>query len=150
MGAGLGGWTGVPPLPALPDAAAIAAFKTTVKGGLIPQARQGGSGVAALAVVGSKLDGIGLEKVQIGQIQVAFWDLEGVETGVCRRGESLRGVGAAILGDCRPERVPTAEGRDWFTLGVLGKRVILADDLRKPACQLSATDMRPRQGKEQT
>lgn len=43
-----------------------------VKGGLMPQARHGGSGTAAVAVAGSKFDGTALEKEQIGQIHVAF------------------------------------------------------------------------------
>ena len=38
----------------------------------MPQARHGGSGVCALAVVASKFDGTGLEKEQIGHIHVAF------------------------------------------------------------------------------
>lgn len=50
----------------------IAAFKTCARGGLIPQARHGAKGVCTVAVAGSKLDGTGLEKVHIGQIQVAF------------------------------------------------------------------------------
>jgi hypothetical protein len=53
-------------------AAVIAAFNTVVNGGLIPQARHGGRLVAVVAVAGSKLEGTGLEKVHIGQIQVAL------------------------------------------------------------------------------
>ena len=37
----------------------------------MPQARQGGRLVCEFAVVGSKLEGIGLENEQMGQIQVA-------------------------------------------------------------------------------
>lgn len=40
----------------------------------MPHARQGGTGKEALAVVGSKFDGIGLEKEHIGQTQVADAD----------------------------------------------------------------------------
>lgn len=54
------------------EIAAMAAFKTTANGGLIPQARHGGRGVEALALPGSKVGGTGLEKEQIGHIQVAF------------------------------------------------------------------------------
>jgi hypothetical protein len=43
-----------------------------MRGGVIPQARHGASGVCAFAVVGSKFDGTGLEKVQMGHTQVAF------------------------------------------------------------------------------
>lgn len=38
----------------------------------MPQARQGGRGVCALADVGSKLDGTGFEKLHIAQTQVAL------------------------------------------------------------------------------
>jgi len=37
----------------------------------MPQARQGGSGVWAFAVEGSKLDGTGFEKLQMVQTHVA-------------------------------------------------------------------------------
>lgn len=56
---------------------AMAAFKTCCSVGLIPHARQGGSGVWMFAVVASKLAGTGLEKLHILQTQVAavmFWD----------------------------------------------------------------------------
>lgn len=53
-------------------AAVIAAFNTVVKGGLIPHARHGGRLIVAVAVAGSKFEGTGLEKVHIGQIQVAL------------------------------------------------------------------------------
>lgn len=50
--------------------ATIAAFKTSGNGGLIPQARHGGSGNDSVAIVGSKLEGTGLENEHIGQTQV--------------------------------------------------------------------------------
>ena len=50
--------------------AATAAFNTRAKGGLIPQARHGGSGNASVAMVGSKLEGTGFENEHIGQTQV--------------------------------------------------------------------------------
>jgi len=56
------------------DAAAIAALRIVVNSGLIPHARQGGSGVDAFAVAGSKLDGTGFENEQIRQTQVAGTD----------------------------------------------------------------------------
>lgn len=56
-------------------AAEIDAFSIVASGGLIPHARQGGSGVEAVAVAGSKLDGTGFEKEQIGHTQVAFTGL---------------------------------------------------------------------------
>lgn len=49
----------------------MAAFSTCAKVGLIPQARHGGSVVWAFAAAGSKLDGTGLEKLQMVQTQVA-------------------------------------------------------------------------------
>src|SRR5215471_18595097 len=51
-------------------AAVIAAFKTVVNWGLIPQAKHGESGVEPFAVEASKLEGIGLENEHIGHIQV--------------------------------------------------------------------------------
>lgn len=71
-------------------AALIAAFRTVVKGGLMPHDRQGGTGVAAVAVVGSKLEGRGLENEQIGQIQVAligFGDGDFCGVAECETGE---------------------------------------------------------------
>lgn len=53
-------------------AALIAALRTVVNGGLMPHARHGGKCVVVVAVAGSKLEGTGLEKEQIGQIQVAL------------------------------------------------------------------------------
>lgn len=55
-----------------PAAALIAALRTVVNGGLIPQARHGGKLTAGVAVVVSKFEGTGLENEQMGQIQVAL------------------------------------------------------------------------------
>lgn len=115
-----------PPLPswgaAAAAAAVIAAFNTVVKGGLIPQARQGGI-VVALAVEGSKFDGIGLEKVHIGQIHVALTGVgaDGFKHGreVCAR------VGWDLDGPMPLELEP------FF--GGLGCNVIFGADFRKPA-----------------
>lgn len=49
----------------------IEAFNTCAKVGLMPQARHGGNGVWMFAVVGSKFDGTGLEKLQMVHTQVA-------------------------------------------------------------------------------
>lgn len=51
-------------------------------GGFIPQAKHGANGLCALAVAGSKFEGTGFEKEQIGQIHVA--ELAGVGSGVGR------------------------------------------------------------------
>lgn len=58
----------------LPDAAAIAAFRTCGSAGLMPQDWHGESGVLALAVAGSKLAGTGLEKEHMTQTHVALFD----------------------------------------------------------------------------
>lgn len=57
------------------DMAAMAAFTICTRGGWIPHARHGGSGVFAFATPGSKFEGTGFEKEQIGQIHVALGSL---------------------------------------------------------------------------
>jgi hypothetical protein len=111
-----GGVTG----PGRFEIAAIAAFTTCIVGGLIPQAKHGGIGVRD-ASAGSKLDGTGFEKEQIGHTQDAL--IDGGGAGLFRRsGEPDEGLGAA--GALNPRE-------SWFA--GLGKRVILGEDLRKPA-----------------
>ncbi len=53
----------------------MAAFSTCENDGLIPQLKQGGSGICEFAVAGSKLEGTGLAKEQIMQTQVALLGL---------------------------------------------------------------------------
>lgn len=65
--------------------AAMAALTTCTRGGLMPHARQGDNGVCAFAVAGSKFDGTGFEKEQIGQIHVALASRGGAGDG--RAGE---------------------------------------------------------------
>lgn len=48
----------------------------------MPHAKQGGKGVWALAVVGSKFEGTGLEKLHIVQTQVAVLTAGGLEKEV--------------------------------------------------------------------
>jgi len=60
------------------DRLAIAAFTTSMNGGLMPQARQGGIGVFSFAAEGSKFEGIGFEKEHMGQIHVALVGIFGV------------------------------------------------------------------------
>jgi len=74
-------------------AAAIAAFSTVVKGGLIPHARQGGRSDDGLAIAGSKFDGTGLEKEHIGQIQVALIGLGLGDAAGGANGLDIRGTG---------------------------------------------------------
>lgn len=99
----------------------MAAFTTCIVGGLMPQAKHGGIGVRD-ASAGSKFDGTGFEKEQIGHTQDAVMD--GAGAGLFRRsGEPDEGLGA--MGAFSPLD-------SWFA--GLGKRVILGEDLRKPAC----------------
>lgn len=77
--------------------AAIAAFTTCTRGGFMPHARQGGSGVCAFAVAGSKFDGTGLENEHIGQIHVALAAGAGAADGATeRKGLPCRGGGVAV------------------------------------------------------
>lgn len=91
--------------------------------GLIPQARQGGRGVCSLAVVGSKLDGTGLEKLQMVHTHVAEL-VGGVSTGGARKGLCTR---------CAGEAFPLRDSWSDPRLLALGTKVILGEDLRKPA-----------------
>lgn len=76
-------------------AAAIADLRIVVKGGFIPHAKHGGNGVEAVAVVGSKFEGTGLEKEHIEQTQVAFTGLGD--------GDTTPGTKGLLL--CTPEDV---------------------------------------------
>lgn len=78
----------------------MAALTTCTNGGLIPHARHGGNGVLAFAMAGSKLDGTGFEKEQIGHIHVALGSLVAVVgvgadglTGVAYREGGVDGIG---------------------------------------------------------
>lgn len=104
------------------DMAAMAALTTCTVGGLIPQAKQGGMGVRE-ARAGSKLEGTGLEKEHIGHTQVAL--AGGGGAGLPCRGGVLDEAGGGGGGAEMP--------RDSCFKG-LGNSVILAEDLRKPAC----------------
>jgi len=74
--------------------AATAAFSTREKGGLMPQARQGGRGKDSVAMVGSKLEGTGFEKEQIGHTQVPTTSGDGVgDIADDRNGLEARVVG---------------------------------------------------------
>lgn len=101
----------------------MVALRIWVKVGLIPQAKQGGRVVCSLAVVGSKLDGTGLEKLQMVHTHVAEL-AGGVSTGGARKGLSTR---------CAGEAFPLRNGWRDARLLALGTKVILGDDLRNPA-----------------
>lgn len=110
------------------------AFKTCVRAGLIPQAKQGGRGVSSLAVAGSKLDGTGFGKLQIVQTQVA--DVEGAGVAVADRcAGAVDGAGEAVPlpdGVDAPKVACDAREDRFATLGI---KVTFGEDLKKPACQ---------------
>ena len=105
----------------------IAAFSTKDSAGLIPQAKQGGKGVWAFAVVGSKLDGTGFGKLHMLQTQVAAVACAAAAGGARKdEGAFGRGVPVALLEGLEVD----AAARDWSEarLGGLGTSVTLADD----------------------
>jgi hypothetical protein len=110
--------------------ALIAAFTTCTKGGFIPHARHGASGVRAFAVAGSKFEGTGFENEQIGQTQVALW--EGVGAGEDARERSGLPLSGVVESGLCAMPVGSGEPRGGCFTG-LGNRVILGEDLRKPA-----------------
>ena len=98
----------------------------------MPQAKQGGKGVCAFAVWGSKFDGTGFEKLHIVHTQVAVLAGAG-STDAGRKGLSVRCTGEAV-----PLRVGTelmAGGLGWNEERFAGFsiRVTFADDFMKPA-----------------
>ena len=112
---------------------------------MIPQLRQGGTDIFGVAVAVSKLDGTGLENEQIVHTHVALLGL-----GVLRPDPAL---GKGLLGPCIGDALGLREGESAPCelkkvdelrfemsdgLAAFGYRVILADDLRKPACISSA------------
>ena len=117
--------------------AATAAFRTVANGGLMPQARHGGSGKASVAIVGSKFEGTGFEKEQMGHTQVPLTTGAGAgETAGARIGLAEREPGVEEdttrwnCGDCG---APALVIEPNPLLSGLGNKVTLADDLRKPA-----------------
>lgn len=110
---------------------------------MIPHARHGGRGVSALAVAGSKFEGTGFEKLQMVHTHVAELAGDG-STGAGLRGLSDRGTGEEVLSLGEP--VPAAGDLDCNEerLVGLGIKVILAEDLRKPACSTCSQQGGPR------
>ena len=111
------------------DVCAMAALRMWVKGGVTPQDKHGGTGVCAITTATSKLDGIGLEKEQMRQIQVrsvaaggGLW-IDRVLPGD-GEAEGLRADAVTVADD---------ERRSPIDLGGLAYRLILGDDFRKPA-----------------
>jgi len=98
----------------------------------MPQARHGGNGVRSLAVAGSKLEGTGFEKVQIGQTHVAL--LGGAGSGGGRwNGLSARWAGEAVA--LLEGGVSPVMFLFWIEVRFegFGTSVILGDDFRNPA-----------------
>lgn len=101
----------------------------------MPQARHGAMGVSALALLGSKLEGTGLENEQIGHTHVAgprvgtgegaFARADG-EAVRLRAGESINVSGLEGLNVLRI-------CKDACFVG-FGYNVTFGEDLRKPAC----------------
>jgi hypothetical protein len=116
------------------EVAAIAAFSTTGNSGLMPHVRHGGIRNASLA--GSKLDGTGLLKVQIGHIQLPVY----VGTAAAGTEEDLNGLDVLDTGREELCSLCTAEEEEGCRLKEprplfkdLGCNVIFADDRRNPA-----------------
>ena len=95
----------------------------------MPQDKHGGSGVCAFAVEGSKLDGTGLEKLQIVHTHVVALAAGGSTTGG-RIGLSFRRPGDEVP---FPGANPGDRGPSDERLVAFGMSVTLADDLRNPA-----------------
>lgn len=93
----------------------------------MPQARQGPSGVESFASAGSKLEGTGLEKEQMGQIHVAE---------VCLGGGGSRGRLAELTlldGVEEPDDGVSCLEPPRPNLIAFEYNVTLGEDLRKPA-----------------
>ncbi len=97
----------------------------------MPQARHGGSGSRSLDVCGSKFEGTGFEKEQIGHIQVPV-RLAGSGVGRWKGLSARDGDAVALLEGPLKLDIPRVCIEDL--LAGFGTRVILADDFKKPAC----------------
>jgi hypothetical protein len=86
------------------------------------------------AVEGSKFDGTGFEKEQIGHIHVPVLLGKGSELGRWKGLSARAGDAVALLEG--PLRLDTPRVCIDDRLVGLGTRVILAEDLRKPACRI--------------
>lgn len=103
----------------------------------MPQARQGGNGKASVAIVGSKLEGTGLENEQMGHTQVpTITGKDGVVRAVGRNGLVDRDAGEDAdvtlwkCGDCDTDGLvilpkPRFSG--------FGNKVIFGEDFRNLA-----------------
>lgn len=107
----------------------MAALRTWVSEGLIPQARHGGRGVWALAEVGSKFDGTGLEKLQIVQTQVA----EATFGGSGAERDELSAAAEEVPLRWGMSALDVPRGRADGRRGGFGTSVTLGEDFKKPA-----------------
>lgn len=103
-----------------------------VNAGLIPQARQGGRGIWAFAVAGSKFEGTGFEKLQMVQTQVAVLAL-GASAGGARNGlcGCCDGEAASLLEGVVP-RAGEFDRREARFVG-FGINVTFGEDFKNPA-----------------
>jgi len=108
------------------------ALRTSEKGGLIPHAKHGANRVCSFEECGSKFEGTGFEKEQIGHIQVAVLAAGGSETGRWN-GLSVRDNGDAVALLEGAVRFDTARFCTDDRLEGLGTSVIFAEDFKKPA-----------------
>lgn len=96
----------------------------------MPQARQGGSGVCAFAIAGSKSVGVGFENEHIGHIHVAPLMGDGADgAGVLDLCELIATLDDEETG--LPDGPRDCGGNNLFE--ALGYSVSLGDDLRNPA-----------------
>jgi hypothetical protein len=117
--------------------AAMAALSTKANGGLMPQARQGGNGKASVAIVGSKLDGTGLENEQMGHTQVpTTTGKDGVGRAEGRNGLVDRDAGEdadATLWNCGDCDTPGLAILPKPRFNGFGNKVIFGEDFRNLA-----------------
>lgn len=99
----------------------------------MPQARHGGRSVREFAVAGSKFEGMGLEKEQMGQTQVALGAIAG-ECTIVLEGLSCR-AGVAVP-ECEDPYglAPVPRIDNEACLLGFGKSVTLGEDFKKLAC----------------
>ncbi len=102
----------------------------------MPQARHGGRGVCTVAAVGSKFACNGLEKVQMGHIQVALLMGAGSGGGRWKVGSERMAGDAVALRDGDRELSAAVRDWKWRALVILGTSVIFGEDLRKPPWEM--------------
>lgn len=117
----------------------MAALRINANGGLIPHVRQGGTGKDSEATEGSKFEGTGFVKVQIGQTQIAVFTI-GVTRDTAFGRKGLEDLDPGDEEDCWRRCTPGDRGAfcrivPGVFLRGLGWIVTFAEDRRKPACR---------------